>query len=257
MISLSYVLKHLPVSASFEESLRLLPEAEEWFKIEHERLQKLYGFQESLCSEGCAGCDEAGRGPLAGPVAAAAVILEGRPWIPGLNDSKRISENDREIIFDWIKAKADAWHIETLNLAEIESLNIRGAALEGMKRSVEAIASQKNVRLALIDGNALIPGLSRPQQAIVKGDARVPAIAAASILAKVSRDRIMLEIDKNYPHYGFAANKGYGTAEHLEALQRFGPCPWHRRSFGPVKKILQEREHGGAPVPAPGQIELF
>ena len=257
MISLSYVLKRLPAAASFEDSLRLLPEARDWLTKEYERLQKMYDFQESFCLRGCAGCDEAGRGPLAGPVSAAAVVLEGRPWLPGLNDSKKISEGDREIIALWIEARAAARHVAALSTDEIEAFNIRGAALEGMRRSLLAIAERQEINMALIDGNAVIPGLPLPQRAVIKGDARLPCIAAASILAKVSRDHIMREIDKSFPQYGFAANKCYGTAEHLQALKKYGPCPWHRRSFGPVKKLLPESAAGETSSEQEGQAELF
>lgn len=183
-----------------------------------------------------AGVDEAGRGPLAGPVAVAAVILDPARPIAGLGDSKALSENRREALEPLIRERALAWHVELVSAAEIDRLNILRATLEGMARAVRAL--QPTAEHALIDGNRLPPGLPCPAEALVKGDAREPAIMAASILAKVARDRLMRELDLRHPGYGFALHKGYPTPEHLENLRRLGPCDEHRRSFAPVRACL-------------------
>ncbi len=183
-----------------------------------------------------AGVDEAGRGPLAGPVAVAAVILDpGRP-IEGLDDSKKLSLKRREALFPLIQARALAWHVELVPADEIDRINILQATLTGMCRAVAAL--RPAARLARIDGNMLPPGLPCPGEALVGGDAREPAIMAASILAKVSRDRWMQELHAAFPVYGFDAHKGYPTAAHLAALAHHGPCPAHRRSFAPVRQAL-------------------
>ena len=182
-----------------------------------------------------AGVDEAGRGPLAGPVVAAAVILDERNPIHGLNDSKKLTALRREKLFDEIRAKALCCSIAEASVQEIDSLNILQATLLAMRRAVEGLRLIPG--LVLVDGNRL-PMLKVRAQAIVKGDALVPAISAASILAKVTRDRWCAELDAQYPHYGFAGHKGYGTAEHLAALQAHGACPQHRKTFAPVTKVL-------------------
>lgn len=183
-----------------------------------------------------AGVDEAGRGPLAGPVAVAAVILDpGRP-IPGLDDSKKLSERKRETLYAQIIEHALAWHIVLVDADEIDALNIFHATMAGMRRAVAGLAPAPHE--ALIDGNKLPPGLPCAARAIVGGDALEPAIGAASILAKVTRDRLMVAMDATYPGYGFAVHKGYPTATHLAALRRLGPCPQHRRSFAPVRAAL-------------------
>lgn len=183
-----------------------------------------------------AGVDEAGRGPLAGPVAVAAVILDPARPIAGLGDSKALSEAKREALEPLIRAHALAWHVELVSAAEIDRLNILRATLEGMARAVHAL--RPRAEHALIDGNRLPPGLPCSAEALVKGDAREPAIMAASILAKVARDRLMRELDLRHPGYGFALHKGYPTAEHLQNLRRLGPCEEHRRSFAPVRACL-------------------
>jgi len=183
-----------------------------------------------------AGVDEAGRGPLAGPVAVAAVILDPARPIAGLGDSKALSEARREALAPLIRERALAWHLELVPIEEIDRLNILHATLAGMSRAVRALAPAAT--LALVDGNRLPPGLPCPAQALVKGDAREPAIMAASILAKVARDQLMRELEHAHPGYGFALHKGYPTPEHLEALRRLGPCPQHRRSFAPVRACL-------------------
>jgi ribonuclease HII len=179
-----------------------------------------------------AGVDEVGRGPLCGAVVTAAVILDPGKPILGLNDSKKLSLARREALFDEIQEKALAWCVARAEVAEIDQLNILHATMLAMQRAVEGLQVQP--RLALIDGNRC-PKLAVPSSPVVKGDSQVPAIAAASILAKVSRDREMQVLDALYPGYGLAGHKGYPTAEHLEALRRLGPTPIHRRSFAPVR----------------------
>ena len=188
------------------------------------------------CGGHFCGVDEAGRGPLAGPVYAAAVILDPENPISGLNDSKKLSEKKREMLFDEIVDKAVAFCIAEATVEEIEAYNILNATFLAMRRAVEGLSVQP--LLAVIDGNRAPKDLPVPSQTVVKGDALSESVAAASILAKVSRDRVMLELDKQYPLYGFAGHKGYGTAAHTEALRQFGPSPVHRLSF--LKKILGE-----------------
>ena len=180
-----------------------------------------------------AGVDEAGRGPLAGPVVAAAVILDELQPIAGLQDSKKLSEKRREKLYDEILAKALCCSIAEASVEEIDGLNILQATLLAMRRAVDGLRL-KPVKV-LVDGNRL-PVLDVRAEAIVQGDARVPAISAASILAKVHRDRMCAQWHAQYPQYGFDRHKGYGTAEHLQALADHGPSPWHRRSFSPVAR---------------------
>jgi ribonuclease HII len=182
-----------------------------------------------------AGVDEAGRGPLAGPVVAAAVILNDEHPILGLNDSKALTSSQRDRLEKTIKASALSYCIAQASAAEIDQLNILQATLLAMRRAVEGLHITPHQ--VLIDGNQ-IPRLAMPAQAIIKGDATVAAISAASILAKVHRDRICLELHEQYPQYGFASHKGYPTAAHILALQNHGPCPAHRHSFAPVQKAL-------------------
>ena len=183
-----------------------------------------------------AGVDEAGRGPLAGPVVAAAVILDDQNTIAGLADSKKLSAARREWIFDEIRAKALCCSIAQASVEEIEQLNILQATLLAMKRAVEGL--RLTPKKVLVDGNRL-PVLSMMAEAIVQGDALVPAISAASILAKVHRDRWCATMDLAYPQYGFSKHKGYGTAQHLAALQLHGACPEHRKTFRPVAEVLR------------------
>jgi ribonuclease HII len=182
-----------------------------------------------------AGGDEAGRGPLAGPVVAAAVILDDMQPIAGLADSKTLSAARRGRLFDEIRAKALCCSVAEASVEEIDRLNILQATLLAMRRAVQGLRLKP--ALVLVDGNRL-PRLEVPAEAIVKGDARVAAISAASILAKVTRDRWCEQFHAQYPQYGFASHKGYGTAEHLSALQTHGACPQHRRSFAPVARVL-------------------
>ncbi|PJK01703.1 ribonuclease HII [Lysobacteraceae bacterium NML03-0222] len=183
-----------------------------------------------------AGVDEAGRGPLAGPVAVAAVILDPALPIDGLNDSKKLSEKKREALAPLIRERALAWHVEFVEAHEIDALNILQATLTGMRRALLALTPAPT--FARIDGNRLPLDLPCPVEALVGGDALEPAIMAASILAKTARDARLLELDRRYPEYGFAKHKGYPSPAHLSALQRYGPCPEHRRSYAPVKRAL-------------------
>ena len=183
-----------------------------------------------------AGVDEAGRGPLAGPVVAAAVILDDLRPIRGLGDSKVLSPRTRERLFDEIRAKALCCCIAEASVEEIDTLNILQATLLAMRRAVEGLRLPP--AKVLVDGNRL-PTLKVPAEAIVKGDAKVPAISAASILAKVHRDRLCLALHEQHPHYGFAVHKGYPTADHLAALRAHGACPAHRRSYAPVRAVLE------------------
>ena len=195
--------------------------------LEFEEAAKSRGYQH-IC-----GVDEAGRGPLAGPVCAAAVILPEHIIIEGVNDSKKLSEKKREALFDVIRETAVAYCVAYASVDEIEEMNILNATMLAMKRAVEGL--KVHADYAMIDGNKL-PELSIDAECIIKGDARSMSIASASILAKVSRDRLMYEYAKEYPQYAFDKHKGYGTKIHKAALLEYGPCPYHRMSF--LRKIL-------------------
>lgn len=184
-----------------------------------------------------AGVDEVGRGPLCGAVVTAAVILDPARPIEGLNDSKKLTEARREALFPLIQERALAWCIARAEVEEIDQLNILHATMLAMQRAVAGLHIQPD--LVLVDGNRC-PALPMRSEPVVKGDSRVPAIAAASILAKVARDREMLELDRQYPGYGIAGHKGYPTPVHLAALRELGATPVHRRSFGPVRKALEQ-----------------
>ncbi len=186
-----------------------------------------------------AGVDEVGRGPLCGAVVTAAVILDPSRPILGLNDSKKLTEARREKLYDEIREKALSWCIARAEVEEIDELNILHATMLAMQRAVEGL--HITPKLAMIDGNRC-PKLAMPAEAVVKGDSKVPAIAAASILAKVSRDREMAAFESIYPGYGIGGHKGYPTPVHLEALARLGPTPIHRRSFAPVRLAYEARE---------------
>ncbi|MFP5373826.1 MAG: ribonuclease HII [Gammaproteobacteria bacterium] len=202
-----------------------------------------------------AGVDEAGRGPLAGPVVVAAVVFDpARPRINGLADSKQLCAQRRELLYARIVERALAWRIEFVEVEEIDRLNILQATLAGMRRALEAVAHVAGQ--ARIDGDRLPPGLPCPAEALVGGDARDRSIMAASILAKVARDRHMCALHARWPGYGFAEHKGYATPAHLRALARLGPCPAHRRSFAPVRAAMAPQLDllpmpGPGPVPAP------
>jgi ribonuclease HII len=183
-----------------------------------------------------AGVDEAGRGPLAGPVVAAAVILDDMNPIHGLNDSKKLTARRREALFDDIRARALCFAIAQASVQEIDEINILQATMLAMKRAVESLRLPP--KLVLVDGNRL-PTLAIRAEAIVQGDALVPAISAASILAKVYRDRLCQEMHQRYPVYGFDQHKGYGTAQHLAALQAHGPADCHRMTFAPVVRSVR------------------
>ena len=191
------------------------------------------------------GVDEAGRGPLAGPVAVAAVILDPRRRLRGLDDSKKLTRAQREALYPRIVERALAWHVEMVPVEEIDRLNILHATLEGMRRCILALGPQ--VELVRIDGNAVPRALPCLAEAVVGGDALEPAIMAASILAKVARDRLMCALHEQHPHYGFDVHKGYPTPAHLAALAAHGPCPHHRRSFAPVRQAFAR---GREAVPA-------
>lgn len=185
-----------------------------------------------------AGVDEAGRGPLAGPVVAAAVILDPDQPIAGLADSKTLSARKRETLELEIKQRALAWSVMQADVEEIDRINILQATLQAMARSVAALTVTPH--RVLVDGNQA-PPILLPVETVIKGDATVAAIAAASILAKVARDRVMQSLETQYPGYGFAKHKGYPTRDHIEALQRLGVTAVHRRSYAPVRRCLQSR----------------
>ena len=197
------------------------------------------GVDFNLVEDLVAGGDEVGRGPLCGAVVTAAVILDPNRPIAGLNDSKKLTEARREKLYDEIREKALSWCIARAEVEEIDELNILHATMLAMQRAVEGLSITP--KLAMIDGNRC-PKLTMPSEAVVKGDSKVPAIAAASILAKVSRDREMAAFELQYPGYGIGGHKGYPTAVHLEALERLGPTPIHRRSFGPVRRAYEALE---------------
>ena len=198
-------------------------------------MSELWELENELYAQGYSllcGVDEAGRGPLAGPVCAAAVILPAGLEIPGLNDSKKLSEKQREALFEPIKAAAKAYGIAFASVEEIENLNILNATFLAMNRAISQLSPQPE--LALIDGNRNT-GITVPSRCVVKGGSRCAASAAASVLAKVSRDRYRLEMAEKYPEYGFDRHKGYGTKLHYDAIRQYGPCPIHRLSF--LKKM--------------------
>ncbi len=190
-----------------------------------------YSIEQELHSKGftyVCGVDEAGRGPLCGPVFAAACILPDGLVIEGLNDSKKLTEKKREKLFDIIRSEAVAYSIASASVEEIDELNILEADLLAMRRAIDGLAV--NADFALIDGN-VARDFNIPAEAIVKGDAKSMSIAAASVLAKVARDRICIELDREYPQYGIAQHKGYGTKTHMDALRQHGPSPIHRKKF--------------------------
>jgi len=199
------------------------------------------GFDFAADAGRIAGVDEAGRGPLAGPVVAAAVILDAARPIEGLADSKKLSERQRDGLAGLIRERAQAWAVGRAEVEEIDALNILQASLLAMRRAVLALPVQPD--RVLVDGNRC-PSLPFPVTAVVKGDATVAAISAASILAKVSRDREMIALDERYPGYGLAGHKGYPTREHLARLDQLGVSPIHRRSFAPVRRVLAGRRSG-------------
>ena len=203
--------------------------SEEKLALERQRLEGMREFENKYSDLGAvAGIDEAGRGPLAGPVVAAAVILPKDIFLPFLNDSKKVTEKRRDVLFDQIKQEALAYGIGIASNALIDEINILQATYEAMREAISKLS--KTPDILLVDA-VHIPDINIKQVGIVKGDAKSVNLAAASLLAKVTRDRLMLEYDKIYPEYGFAANKGYGTAKHIEALKAYGACDIHRRTF--------------------------
>ena len=199
----------------------------------------LWEYERALHREGYAlvcGADEAGRGPLAGPVCAAAVILPEGVELPGLNDSKKLTEKKREALLPLIEEKAVSYGIAFASVEEIERMNILAAALLAMNRAIAQLSPAPE--LALIDGNT-VKSIAVPARSVVGGDGKVAAIAAASVLAKVTRDRLMVQLAERYPQYGFEKHKGYGTKDHYAALEKYGPCPEHRPSF--LKKFYAKR----------------
>ena len=189
-----------------------------------------------------AGVDEAGRGPLAGPVVAAAVILDDNNPVEGLRDSKRLTAARRDRLFDEIREKALAWSVASASVAEIDTINILQATLVAMQRAVDGLLPK--AEFVFIDGNRC-PALACPTQAVIKGDDRVAAISAASIIAKVTRDREMQSLDEQYPGYGLAQHKGYPSKAHLAALESLGITEIHRRSYAPVRKMLEKSAGSG------------
>lgn len=223
--------------AGVQNLLALYERKEARKALERKRLEGLQALERNYWDQGLeyvAGCDEAGRGPLAGPLVTAAVILPHTIWLPGLNDSKKVSAKRREVLYDEILEQAEAVTVSILGPREIDELNIYQAAKEAMTQCLTHL----NVRpqAAITDAMPLtIPNL--PVQDVVKGDSKSAAVAAASIIAKVTRDRIMVQLDQEYPQYGFAGHKGYGTAKHMHAILDCGPTPWHRRSYEPLKSM--------------------
>lgn len=196
-----------------------------------------YEFEKAAVNSGFScicGVDEAGRGPLAGPVCAAAVILPEGVVIEGLDDSKKLTEKKREKLYDIIKQTAVAYSVAYGTLEEIETVNILEATYLAMNRAIEGLTIKPD--FSLIDGNRVPRGIKIPCETIVKGDSKSMSVAAASVLAKVTRDRLMLEYDKKYPEYNFKKHRGYGTKEHTELIKQYGPCEIHRLSF--LKNIL-------------------
>lgn len=200
------------------------------------RLDKMLEYERALYAKGyefICGIDEAGRGPLCGPVVAAAVILKKDDHIEGVNDSKKLTEKKREELFEIIKERAVAWSVGIVDEETIDRINILEATRLAMKRAVEGLRQKPD--FALVDAEKKVP-IDVPYSPIIKGDALSESIAAASIIAKVTRDHMIIELDKEYPEYGFAKNKGYGTKEHTEAILKYGLCKAHRRSF--CKKFI-------------------
>jgi ribonuclease HII len=208
---------------------------EEKLRLERERLEQMKQFEKKYASyEAICGVDEAGRGPLAGPVVAGAVILPKDCSILYLNDSKQVSASRRELLFEEIQEKAISYGVGIISQERIDEINILQATYEAMEAAIAQLSPEPD--LLLVDA-VTIPRVPMKQVGIVKGDARSISIAAASILAKVTRDRIMQEYDKLYPEYGFAGHKGYGSQAHIEAIREYGPCPIHRKTF--IKNFVQ------------------
>lgn len=216
-------------------NLMIIPD----FSREEELIKKGY--------KAIAGVDEAGRGPLAGPVAAGAVIFDDDQdlirelIVLGVRDSKEISEKKREKLYDFIAASARCWAVDIVSEDVIDEINILAATKLAMKNAICKLSCQPD--FILIDGNATLSDLPLDQAAVPGADARILSVSAASIMAKVTRDRILCQLDDRYPGYGFAQHKGYGTKSHIEALCKLGPCPVHRKSFEPIKSMFYNREN--------------
>lgn len=202
---------------------------------ERKRIRKMLHYERALWKEGktnVAGLDEAGRGPLAGPVVAGAVIFSNEPEISMIDDSKKLSENVREYLYDWITKESLFWGIGVAEVDEIDRINVYQASFLAMNRALDELDTKPDH--LLVDGRAFMTD-DIPFTTIIKGDSLSYSVAAASILAKVARDRMMIDYDKQFPQYGFANHKGYATSEHLDAIEKFGLCPIHRRSFHPKR----------------------
>lgn len=241
------ILVSQPVTAEFLVAARLDPRkaAQRVVKRyekkvkEHERLMHMYDYERKALAEGCqiiAGVDEAGRGPLAGPVSVAAVILPFELELPKLNDSKKLSAKVRDELYAMIKEHAISIATVFIDAKTIDSINIYQATMNGM---YDVIATLNPVPDKVLIDAMPLNNLSMAHESIIKGDAKSASIAAASIIAKVSRDRLMDEYDKKYPEYGFAHHKGYGTAEHIAAIKKYGPCPIHRLTFEPLRSMIK------------------
>ena len=223
-------------------------------RAERERMARLLELRDELASRGArgiAGVDEVGVGPLAGPVVAAAVVLPKRFSLEGLDDSKRVRPARRESLAAEIREVAIGFGIGEVRVEEIDQIGIYQAALEAMRRAVKSLERTVTIDHVLVDART-IPGVAQPQTSIIKGDQKDASIAAASIVAKVYRDRLMTTLGHRYPAYGFEQHMGYGTAAHLSALERIGPCPAHRRSFAPVERAERQASARTAP-PSPGR----
>lgn len=221
------------------EKLQISDNAKRWFNTELKRIESLNIYENELYSSNIktiGGIDEAGRGPLVGPVVAACVVLPKDAFIPDINDSKKISENKRELLYEIIKRKAISYGIGIVDNSEIDKVNILNATYKAMQIAISKIAV--DLDFLLVDA-INIPNIRIKQKSIIKGDSKSISIAAASIIAKVERDRIMREYHKLFPEYNFEKNKGYGTKEHIVALKKYGPCPIHRKTF--IDKIISER----------------
>jgi len=223
----------------------LLPEPEEdpdnlekWMYNELQRLKILFQ-EERLCLESgtrwVAGADEVGRGPMAGPVIACAVLIDGFKFLPGLNDSKKIGLEMREMLFQVVEKSPIPFSLGRVEAEEIDRLNIHNASLLAMKRAVKGLPVSPE--MIYVDGKFTIPGVKCPQKSVIKGDGKILSIAVASVIAKVTRDREMCSYSEEFPGYGFAGHKGYCTKEHMDALRKIGPCPIHRRSYKPIREL--------------------
>ncbi len=234
------LLQHLDIEETYRQACRRLRKEPRLLKAVHSeyaRLGKLSRDEKVVWPSLVVGCDEVGRGPIAGPLVASAVAFHERPWIPYLKDSKKLKPEERESLVDWIQKKAAGVGIGVVTVEEINRGNLHHLSLEAMRRALAKLELRPS--LVLVDGRFPLPHLSWPQKALVKGDRRSLTIAAASIVAKVARDQMMVELDSLYPGYRLAEHKGYGTSHHLEALRRLGPSPIHRTSFAPVQEASQ------------------